>query len=97
MLTEPLASNGFPLCSLLRERVLGEPLANNGLPFWLHYSGFQASCHNIEDVSNRVLGRPILIKREFQILLPDIHPPSFNSFTDINDFLRYTCRPVLRT
>jgi hypothetical protein len=26
--------------------VLTEPLPNNGLPLWLHYSGFQASCHN---------------------------------------------------
>jgi hypothetical protein len=32
--------------SLLQERVFGEPLASNGPPLWLHYSGFQASCHN---------------------------------------------------
>jgi hypothetical protein len=25
----------------------GTCLASNGLPSWLHYSGFQASCHNI--------------------------------------------------
>jgi hypothetical protein len=37
----------FRVCSLLRERVFGEPLASCGLPLWLHYSGFQASCHNI--------------------------------------------------
>jgi hypothetical protein len=44
---EPLAGNGLPLSSLLQERAFGEPLASNGLPLWLHYSGFQASCHNI--------------------------------------------------
>jgi hypothetical protein len=38
-------SMDFGVCSLLRERVFGEPLASNGLPLWLHYSGFQASCH----------------------------------------------------
>jgi hypothetical protein len=37
----------FLVCSLLRERVFGEPLASNGFPLWLHYSSFQASCHNI--------------------------------------------------
>jgi hypothetical protein len=37
----------FRVCSLLREHVLGRPLASNGLPLSLHYSGFQASCHNI--------------------------------------------------
>jgi hypothetical protein len=37
----------FRVCSLVQERVLGEPLVSNGLPFWLHYFGFQASCHNI--------------------------------------------------
>jgi hypothetical protein len=47
VLTEPLASNGLPLCSLLRERVFGEPLASSGLPLWLRCSGFQASCHNM--------------------------------------------------
>jgi hypothetical protein len=44
---KPLAISGLPLCSLLRERTFGKPLASNGLPLWLHYSGFQASCHNI--------------------------------------------------
>jgi hypothetical protein len=34
------------ICSLLRERVFGESLVRNGLPLCLHYSGFQASCHN---------------------------------------------------
>jgi hypothetical protein len=28
------------------ENVCLASLASNGLPFWLHYSGFQASCHN---------------------------------------------------
>jgi hypothetical protein len=37
-------SMDFRACSLLRDQ--GEPLAINGLPIWLHYSGFQASCHN---------------------------------------------------
>jgi hypothetical protein len=37
----------FRLCSLLPERAFGVPLASNGHPLWLHYSGFQASCHNI--------------------------------------------------
>jgi hypothetical protein len=41
-------SNGFPPCSLLRERMLSEPLASNGFPLWLQYPGFQVSCHNIK-------------------------------------------------
>jgi hypothetical protein len=48
VLTEPLPSNGLSrVCSLQRKRAFGEPLASNGLPLWLHYSGFQASCHSI--------------------------------------------------
>jgi hypothetical protein len=48
VLTEPLLNNGlFCVYSLQREQVFGELLASNGLPLWLHYSGFQASCHNI--------------------------------------------------
>jgi hypothetical protein len=27
--------------------VITEPLASNELPLWIHYSGFQASCHSI--------------------------------------------------
>jgi hypothetical protein len=38
----------FRVCSLLQERVLGEPLASNGRLLWLHYSGLQASCHNMK-------------------------------------------------
>jgi hypothetical protein len=40
-------SMDFRFCSLMRELVFGKQLASNGLPFWLHYSGFQASCHNM--------------------------------------------------
>lgn len=48
VLTEPLRSKDvFRVGSLLRERVFGELLARNSFPLWLHYSGFQASCHNI--------------------------------------------------
>jgi hypothetical protein len=36
------------ISSLLWERVFREPTAGNGLPCGLHYSGFQASCHNIQ-------------------------------------------------
>jgi hypothetical protein len=36
----------FRICLLLREFEFGEPLASNALPLWLHYFGFQASCHN---------------------------------------------------
>jgi hypothetical protein len=32
---------------LLLQNVLTEPLASSGLLVWLHYSGLQASCHNI--------------------------------------------------
>jgi hypothetical protein len=47
VLTEPLPSNElFRVYSLQQERVFGEPLASNRLPLWLHYCGFQASCHN---------------------------------------------------
>jgi hypothetical protein len=47
VLTEQLPSSGlFSSYSLLLARVLGEPLASNWLPLWIHYSGFQASCHN---------------------------------------------------
>jgi hypothetical protein len=53
---EPLASNGLPLCSLLRERAFSEQLASGGLPLWLHYSGFQVSCHiNLISFSHLVL------------------------------------------
>jgi hypothetical protein len=45
VITQLLPSNGlFHFYSLQRERVFGELLASNGLPFWLHYTGFQASC-----------------------------------------------------
>jgi hypothetical protein len=48
ILTEPLLSNGlFRVYSLQRERVFGESLASSELPLWLHYSGFQSSCHSI--------------------------------------------------
>jgi hypothetical protein len=30
----------------LRVEVLREPLRSNGQHFWVHYSGFRASCHN---------------------------------------------------
>jgi hypothetical protein len=29
------------------ETCVSEPMDSNGLPLWLHYSGFQASCHSI--------------------------------------------------
>jgi hypothetical protein len=46
VLTEPLPSNVlFRVYSLQRKSVFDEPLASNALPLWLHYSGFQASCH----------------------------------------------------
>jgi hypothetical protein len=44
----------FRVRSLLRERVFGEPLASNGLPVWLHFSGFEASCHNNDDVKSKL-------------------------------------------
>jgi hypothetical protein len=48
VLSEPLPSNGLLRgYSFQREHVLMEPLASNGIAFWLHYSSFQASCHNI--------------------------------------------------
>jgi hypothetical protein len=28
--------------------VYAEPLASSELPLWLHYSGIQASCHNMD-------------------------------------------------
>jgi hypothetical protein len=31
--------------SIAAETCVSEPLADNGLPLWLHYFGFQASCH----------------------------------------------------
>jgi hypothetical protein len=31
---------------------VSEPLRSNGRLFWLHYSGFQPSCHNIQEDSN---------------------------------------------
>jgi hypothetical protein len=49
MLTEPLPSNGlFRSYLLLRERMFGELFPSSGLPRWLHYSGLQASCHNMK-------------------------------------------------
>jgi hypothetical protein len=49
-LTEQLPSTRNRLflgCSLQWEHVLGEHLASHKLPLWFHYSGFQASCHNM--------------------------------------------------
>jgi hypothetical protein len=45
-LTVPLlfCSSVFILC---HGNVLTKPLPSNWLPLWFHYSGFQASCHNI--------------------------------------------------
>jgi hypothetical protein len=49
VLIEPLPSyEFFSVYSLQRESVFGELLPSNGLWFCLHYSGFQASCHNTE-------------------------------------------------
>jgi hypothetical protein len=48
VLTEPSPIKGlFRVYSLQRELLLVELLASNRLPLWLHYSDFQASCHNI--------------------------------------------------
>jgi hypothetical protein len=47
----------FRVYSLQRESVFDQPLASNGLPLWLHYSGFQASCHNIMEFIVFILRR----------------------------------------
>jgi hypothetical protein len=60
--SEPLSSGGlFRLYSLQREGMFGEPLTSNGLPLLLHYSGSQASCHNIYcDMSLERRNSPLL-------------------------------------
>jgi hypothetical protein len=37
--------------SLLLERALDKSWASNGLPLWLHYSGYQTSCHSMNTLN----------------------------------------------
>jgi hypothetical protein len=65
-------SPDFRVCSLLRESVFGEPLASNGLPLWLHYSGFQTSCH-----SNKTRSVDLTSSREIKRNSTSQQIPSF--------------------
>jgi hypothetical protein len=46
-LTKRCLSMDFRVYLLLLERMFDEPLDGNWFPLWVHYSSFQASCHNI--------------------------------------------------
>jgi hypothetical protein len=45
-----LLGNDFLSLFVVAGNASSKPLLSNGRPLWLHYSSFQASCHNTKDI-----------------------------------------------